>query len=290
MSFFGYEISDVRHRHDRYGVHSLRAQTYNAPALILQPHVGAIDPQHRIMFPSIRCNDLVHCQGGGDFFQGILYKEPSQTDTVMCGCGTAYQANATTVWCSNPACHKTELARSRYFIASLYQNKLTAQALNMIIDELNASGFKTLLDLLTYDPRQDWSRTLSGPVAQLMTGLWKLRIDIRDRRNVFDVEQNSFILSFLDSLGIPDLTLTDIYLLSSHESLDHQNGEGGDSSEYYHNALSNPEFLESVTNMPAARALSIAHSVSNRRLSDVFQSFSRGPIYDTDFPIYDDGL
>lgn len=258
-----YEVQSYTHTHDRYGVHGVVLKPRSMiDTPILVPTTHAIDPDHRIMFPSIGSGDVVHCQGGGDHMRAIVYKEPSATDRIACSCGENYIATPTRVYCPNSCCSRTEFGRLCYFVASVFQNTLSKQALRSIYMDLACANIRSINQFLS-----KYNASSERPIIDnLMRSCNLMTSSIRDRRDLHNSDQNAFILSLIDALGLPGLQLNDIITIFSNESIDFQNGEGGSSAEYYYNALSSPEYLHQITGIPLSQTRSISREVEVREL------------------------
>lgn len=267
-----YEIQSYVHKHDRYGYHSLLAKPRSmCDTPLLMPTTQPIDPSYRIFFPSIVANDTVHCQGGGDHIRSIVFKEPSESDRIRCSCGYEYVATPMRVRCPNPSCSRTEFGRVCFLIASVFQKTMTKHALSRVYTDLAFHNIDSINSLLS---KSSTGRT-EGVVDSLVRSVHLLVSQFRDRRNIYDADQNSFVLSLIDSFGLPHLRISDIYNIFGNESIDYQNGDGGDSAEYYYNVLSQPEYLQQVTGMPLACAMEISHVVEVRNLSSTFSMLGK---------------
>ena len=266
-----YEVQHIKHSHDRYGVHTLRAKPRSLiKHTTLLPTNQPIDPAYRLYFPSIEPGDVVHCQGVGEYHAPIVFKEPSRTDRILCACGAEYVSTPTKVYCPNLRCSRTEYGRLAFFIGSFFQKTLNQHAHQQVLMDLAFSSINSLDDFLCRD-----MKTPEGITYQLVKSCRLMAAGIRMRRDINDPEQNAFILSLIDALGLPDLRLDDIYHIFAHESIDYQNGDGGDVGEYYYNALSQPEYLRQITEMSITKARAISNAVMNRSLSSTFSVISR---------------
>ena len=274
MNEYVFQVGEVSHRHDRYGNHIVHAHPVGMDrGLILSGASFRIDPEDRQFFPGIKPGDTVHCQGGGQFFQSIVAKDPVRFQDTQCRCGAAYRVTTTEIRCPNPACSVTEYARMSYFVASYFQNKLNVHAMPSVYRDLVFSGVRDLYSLFSSADGHG-----SGIGANLIRSIRLLIAETRDQRDIYSPDQNSLILSFLDALGIPELTLQDICLLLSNETIDYQNGDGGNCIEYYYSALTQADYLQHITGISLPVARRITDHVCNRRLIPLFNCLSRHPI------------
>lgn len=270
MNEFICEVKSFHIKHDRFGNASLKAWYKGGGASLLVPASRAIPSNERALLYSIMPGDVVHAQGTGDYLLSMVYKVPSDTDRFTCACGNYYHSDEHRVWCSNPACSRTSMGQLCYFIRSYFQNKLTRSALENIEPDMVFIGITSLSDLFMKN-----TSGMGGIATGLVSSVRQMISKIKLSRDVFDQEQNAFWLSFLDSLGLPNLRLSDLVTIMSNESIDHQNGEGGESAQYYYHVLTTPEYLAQITDLPGQVCWDVSKYVTDHRLGNLFGMLSR---------------